>query len=62
MNKLEPKMTIAMLTIFIGGKGSAKMSAPARMGTTAPMAALKGITKSARPRENATCVKTNAVR
>ena len=62
MNKLEPKMTRTMLTIFIGGNGSAKISAPARMGTTAPIAALNGITKRARPREKATCVKRNAVR
>ncbi len=55
-------MTKAILAIFVGGNGSEKTTAPARMGTTAPMAALKGITNRARPRENATWVKTNAVR
>jgi hypothetical protein len=40
-------------TILFRGKGSLKTIAAARMGTAAPMAALKGITKRARPWENA---------
>ena len=43
MNRLDPRITRAMLMIFAGGNGSAKTSAPARIGTTAPIAALNGM-------------------
>ena len=62
MKRLDPAMTKAILAIFVGGNGSEKTTAPARMGTTAPMAALKGMTNRARPREKAIWVKINAVR
>ena len=53
MNKNEPIETRETEIIFEIGKFSPKTNAPARIGKTAPIAALKGIMYKARPRVKA---------